>query len=99
MAKINSGSSGFVSGSPRLVHSGGGSLLALVASNPTASAQAITCYDGLSAAAPVLLRLTLPASSAPQHLVFSGIQPLRFSNGLYVDPAGCDLHLTTAAEY
>lgn len=97
MAKVNNGRESFIGGAARLLHTGSGSVVALVVSNPAEGAQTITFYDGLSSAAPVLLRLAIPAGCAPFCMDFSAGNGLHFTDGLTIDPGGCDLHATTIA--
>ncbi len=97
MAKVNHGKENFIGGGIRQLHTGSGSLVSLVVSNPSGSAQAVTVYDGLTAAAPVLLRLAVPAGCAPFVLDLGSGHGLKFTGGLTIDPGACDLHAATIA--
>ena len=95
MSKIQSDAQNFVSGAPRKLHEGEGKILAILASHDQAAVQQVILYDGLNGISPILATLNIPAGCAPVHLVFPQIAPLRFWEGLTVDPGGCAVHLTT----
>jgi hypothetical protein len=96
MSKIQSDAQNFVSSAPRTLHSGQGKLLAILASHDQSASQQVILYDGTNSFSPVLLSLHIPANCPPVHLVFSQAEPLRFWQGLTVDPGLCELHLTTS---
>jgi hypothetical protein len=95
LSKINCDSQNFVSGAPRTLHEGEGKILAILASHDQASVQQVILYDGLNRISPILANLSIPAGCVPVHLVFPQTAPLRFRQGLTVDPGGCAVHLTT----
>lgn len=74
-----------------LVHNGPGVITGLLISHGEASAQTVILYNGTSASDPVLGKIVVNQDQPPVHLKFSMVEALRFSNGLTVNPASCEV--------
>ena len=74
-----------------LVHNGPGVVTGLLISHGDPLAQTVILYNGTSAADPVLSKIVVHADQAPVYLKFTMVEALRFTVGLAVDPAACEV--------
>lgn len=79
-------------GSAKNIISGRGSIIAILISHSQTSAQSVTLYDGISVSGDVLVKIHVAPEQSPAWIILPDNYPLRFSNGLTVDPGDhCDV--------
>jgi hypothetical protein len=97
-SKINDHNGYVPAGTPRLVASGAGRIRQVVVSHGESTAQTVTLYDGLNAAANVLCVLKIASGSSPDVLAFPKDLELCFRYGLFVDPGLCEVLISGVIE-
>lgn len=94
MALITDSNGYVAAGSTNTIISGRGSIIALLISHDQSSPQTVTLYDNVTASGTVLAQITVAAEQSPAWIRFADNYPLRFSDGLTVDPGThCDVQV------
>lgn len=93
MPVVYAGSAGCITTGTALIHTGPGTLNALMLSHAEATVQRCTIYDGIDNSGNVLACIYIAPERSPTYMQFPERFALRFETGLFVDAGNCHISL------